>query len=399
MRKYQKLIALIIIIFVAVTFLGADFARAQDLSMNSTNQTDEESTKGALVILGVVVVAGLTMKMINSYKNNKDYEKNLEQGSDYLDNQNYSLAVAKLEQAQTKKRTAEVKKLLARAYQGQGEIDLEEGDYNSAIKTFKRAKKYRPSREVKDLLEQAQAKYQAKHYQLAVEYKENGQLVAAYQELEKVMTYVSYSDSKQLSNQLYKQLKELKLKRIAVLDFEDTTYGYGNLGSKVAGLFTGSLLAKNPKFIELIERGQLKSILDEQKLSSTSGLVDSATAQELGSILGVDYLLVGKILSADVDTSTSSQYQDEYDSSQGEYVEKKVYTRKREAYTQIMFKLLDVTTGKVTSSRTIKKTLVDKEKYERGESPDLMSENKLFDQVLSETVGEFADLIYDKYEI
>ncbi|MGM0370649.1 MAG: CsgG/HfaB family protein [Bacillota bacterium] len=399
MRKYQKLIALIIIVFVAVTFVGADFARAQDLSMDSTNQTDEESTKGALIILGVVVVAGLTMKMIGGYRDKKDYEKHLEQGKEYLDSQNYSLAVAKLEQAQTKKRTTELKKLLATAYQGQGEIDLEESDYKAAIKNFTQAKNYRPSREIKDLLEQAQDKYQFKHYHQALEYKEDGKLVRAYQELEKVMTHGSYLDAKQQSKELYNELKELKLKRIAVLDFEDTTYGYGNLGSKVAGLFTGSLLAKDPKFIELIERGQLKSILDEQQLSSTSGLVDSATAQELGNILGVDYLLVGKILSADVDTNTSSQYQEEYDSSQGEYVEKKVYTKKREAYTQIMFKLLDVTTGKVTNSRTIKNTLVDREKYERGESPDLMSENKLFDQVLSETVGEFADLIYDKYEI
>ena len=399
LRKYQKVIAIIILVFVIVTGLGIDFAQAQELSIQASNQDDESSTNDTLTILGVALVVGLTVKLIDNFRNKKAYQSHLEKGEQYLNDEQYSLAVTELEEARDKKNTRQVKNLLYQAYIGKGQNNLAEENYNLAINNFQQAKRLNNRAEVQTLLEQAQEKYQEKHYQLAVDYKEQEQLVAAYQEFEKVQQYGNYLDTNHLASEVYQELKQLKLKRLAVLDFEDTTYGYGNLGSKVAALFTGELLAKDPKFIELIEREQLNSIVSEQKLSNASGLVDTATAQEIGNILGVDYIVVGKILSADVDTDISSEYEEEYDASEGEYVDKKIYTKKREAYTQIIFKLLNVSTGQVVTSRTIKKTEVDSERYESGEDPDLISENKLFDEVLTKAVADFADVIYDKYEL
>ena len=399
LRRYQKLIAIIILVFVVVTCVGVDFAQAQELSSTASNQNDKASTEETLTILGIALVVGLTAKLIGSIRNKKAYQSHLAQGEQYLNKNKYALAVTELEAAREKKQTSKVADLLSQAYKGQGKSKLEQGDYNAAIDDLKQAQELKQSSSINRLLQQAQKKYQEHHYQLALEYKEKGQLVAAYQALEKVQQYGDYLDTKQQANKVYQQLKELKLKRIAVLDFEDTTYGYGNLGSKVAALFTGQLLAQDPEFIEIVEREELTSIVSEQKLGATSGLVDSSTAQELGNILGVDYLVVGKVLSADVDTDISSEYEEKYDASEGQYIEKKVYTKKREAYTQIIFKLLDVATGQVVTSRTIKKTAVDSESYEQGESPDLISEHKLFDEVLTAAVADFADLIYDKYEI
>ena len=396
LRRYQKLIAIIILVFVVVTGLGIDFAQAQELSIQANEQNNEASTKDALTILGAVLVVGLTVKLIGSFRNKKAYQSHLEKGEEYLNDEQYSLAARELEEARDKKNTRQVKNRLYQAYVGKGQNNLARQNYSLAITNFKQAKRLRNQEEVQTLLQQAQEKYQQHHYQLAVDYKEQGQLVASYQEFEKVQQYGNYLDTNQLASEVYQELKQLKLKRLAVLDFEDTTYGYGNLGSKVAALFTGELLAKNPKFIEIIEREQLNSIISEQKLSNASGLVDTATAKEIGNILGVDYIVVGKILSADVDTDISSEYEEEYDASEGEYVDKKIYTKKREAYTQIIFKLLNVSTGQVVTSRTIKKTEVDSETYESGENPDLISENKLFDEVLTEAVSDFADVIYDK---
>ncbi|MBM7557536.1 CsgG/HfaB family protein [Halanaerobacter jeridensis] len=399
MRQYQKLIAIIILVFVIVTGLGIDFAQAQELSLQANNQNDAGSTNDTLTILGVVLVVGLTAKLIDSLRDKKAYQTHLEKGQQYLSDQKYALAVTELETARDNKDTKQVRSLLQQAYIGKGQSNLESQNYNLALSNFKQAQRLKNSQEVQELLQQAQEKYQQQHYQLALDYKEQGQLTAAYQEFEKVQRYGNYLDTNQLAEQVYQKLKQLKLKRLAVLDFEDTTYGYGNLGSKVASLFTGELLAKNPKFIEIIEREQLNSIVSEQKLSDASGLVDASTAQELGNILGVDYIVVAKILSADVDTDISSEYQEEYDASEGEYVDKKIYTKKREAYTQIIFKLLDVSNAKVVTSRTIKKTAIDSESYESGGDPDLISENKLFDEVLTEAVSDFADVIYQKYEI
>lgn len=399
LRRYQKLIAIIILVFVVVTWVGVDFARAQELSITANNQNDKASTEETLTILGVVVVVGLAVKLIGSIRNKKAYQSHLAQGEQYLSNHKYSLAVRELEAAREKKQTSKVAELLSQAYLGQGKSKLEQKNYSGAVHDFKEAQNLNSSPKVNRLLQQAQEKYQQHHYQLALDYQKQDQLVAAYKAFEKVQQYGNYLDTKQRADKVYQQLKELKLKRLAVLDFEDTTYGYGNLGSKVAALFTGELLAKDPEFIEVVEREQLNSIVAEQKLGTASGLVDSSTAQEIGNILGVDYIVVGKILSADVETDISSEYEEKYDASEGEYVEQKVYTKQREAYTQIVFKLLDVATGKVVTSRTIKKTEVDSETYEQGEAPDLISEPKLFDEVLTKAVSDFAALIYDKYEI
>ena len=398
-RKFQKIIAIILLVFVAVTFIGVDFARAQDVAMTSSSHNDKATTKDSLTILGAALVVGLSFKIFNNFSDNKEYEKYLKEGQKYLDKEKYSSAISEFKKAKDLKDSSKVKKLLQQAYIGKGKINSQEENYKLAIQNFEKAKKYKKSDEVNQLLDKAKTDFQAKHYQQAISYQKQGELVAAYQELKKVKTYGNYKDLNSLNDQVYQELRKVKLQRIAVLDFEDTTYGYGNLGSKVAGLFTGELLAKNLEFIEIVEREQLNSILNEQKLSSASGLVDESTAKELGNILGVDYIVVGKILSADVDTETSSEYEEEYDASEGEYVDKKIYTKEKEAYTQIIFKLLNVSTGQVVSSKTIKKTETDSETYEQGEEPILISNNKLFDQVLTDAVAEFADLIHNKYEL
>jgi curli biogenesis system outer membrane secretion channel CsgG len=92
-------------------------------------------------------------------------------------------------------------------------------------------------------------------------------------------------------------------KRVAVVNFEipeSLWSGWGGDGAAAAhrlsqvlsDMFTTALV-KSGTF-DVIERAELERILKEQKLGA-DGLLDPATAPKVGKILGVDYILGGKI--------------------------------------------------------------------------------------------------------
>lgn len=99
-------------------------------------------------------------------------------------------------------------------------------------------------------------------------------------------------------------------KRIAVLPFDDgaireSSY-YGRVfavGKGVADMLTTALV-KSGKF-RVIEREKVDAVMAEQDLGTT-GRVDSTTAARIGKILGVEYLLVGRVTDFDVDTKGGS---------------------------------------------------------------------------------------------
>ncbi len=82
-------------------------------------------------------------------------------------------------------------------------------------------------------------------------------------------------------------------KRIAVIQFEAPgEYAGTPVPSGIADMITTTLV-KSGRF-DVVERMQLDKILQEQKLG-TNGVLDPSTAPKLGKVLGVDYLLGGKI--------------------------------------------------------------------------------------------------------
>lgn len=81
-------------------------------------------------------------------------------------------------------------------------------------------------------------------------------------------------------------------KRIAVLSFDPPMeYRAAQLGNVIGDMLTTALVQMG---LEVVERTQLEAILREQQLAR-SGIVDPATAVEMGKILGVDYILGGRI--------------------------------------------------------------------------------------------------------
>ncbi|MBI3291913.1 MAG: hypothetical protein HYZ73_03780 [Elusimicrobia bacterium] len=80
--------------------------------------------------------------------------------------------------------------------------------------------------------------------------------------------------------------------RVAVLPFEDGPRSPGS-GTLVADLFTNRLLTL-PRY-QVVERSQLEKVLSEQQLGR-SGAIDLKTAAELGRLLGVDAIVVGRVV-------------------------------------------------------------------------------------------------------
>jgi curli biogenesis system outer membrane secretion channel CsgG len=99
-------------------------------------------------------------------------------------------------------------------------------------------------------------------------------------------------------------------KRIAVLPFEDgavreSSY-YGRVfevGRGVADMLTTALVKTN-KF-RVIEREKVDAVMAEQDLGKT-GRVDAETAARIGKILGVEYLLTGRVTAFSVETKGGS---------------------------------------------------------------------------------------------
>ena len=85
-------------------------------------------------------------------------------------------------------------------------------------------------------------------------------------------------------------------KKIGVTDFENHSQ-IGGLGAGTADMMVVELV-KNKNY-DVEERGKLRSILSEQQLAAT-GAVSQQNAARLGELIGLNYLVVGAISSAEV---------------------------------------------------------------------------------------------------
>jgi TolB-like protein len=81
---------------------------------------------------------------------------------------------------------------------------------------------------------------------------------------------------------------------VAIADFKNNTDSfYLDDWEKSVPEFLKSELSKSEKIV-IVERRQLEAVLQEQALSMT-GLVDSSTAQQVGTLLGAEYVISGTI--------------------------------------------------------------------------------------------------------
>ncbi|HJW43558.1 MAG TPA: CsgG/HfaB family protein [Geothrix sp.] len=97
-----------------------------------------------------------------------------------------------------------------------------------------------------------------------------------------------------------------KLPRIAIIEFKaapDCWHGWrhggwgnqmGTISNQLRDLFTTEILEKGKNKIRVIERERLAEIREELNFQQ-SGEVDTSTVQKIGKLLGVKYVMTGKI--------------------------------------------------------------------------------------------------------
>lgn len=95
-----------------------------------------------------------------------------------------------------------------------------------------------------------------------------------------------------LSDQIGKGLAENQKRRIAVVEFVDLKGNLTDLGRHISEELITKLF-QSGKFT-VVERQRLNQIISEQKLSLT-GIIDPASAQKLGKLLGVDAIASGSV--------------------------------------------------------------------------------------------------------
>lgn len=98
---------------------------------------------------------------------------------------------------------------------------------------------------------------------------------------------------------LYERSRLAGVKQMAILPFEDKSgkaHLYGALSETITDQIIHSVLSdpSATEFLELVSRDQLERVMQEQRLGLT-GMVDSQTAANLGQVLGVHEIVIGKI--------------------------------------------------------------------------------------------------------
>lgn len=100
--------------------------------------------------------------------------------------------------------------------------------------------------------------------------------------------------------------EKAKLPRIAILEFKaapDAWHGWhhggwgnqmGTISNQLRDLFTTEIVEKGKNKIRVVERERLNEIRDELHFQQ-SGEVDTATVQKIGKLLGVKYVMTGKV--------------------------------------------------------------------------------------------------------
>jgi TolB-like protein len=87
-----------------------------------------------------------------------------------------------------------------------------------------------------------------------------------------------------------------KVHPVAIFPFQERGREVSELGNKATDLLFANLAAEPELY--LVERADLKKILDEQELN-VSGLVDPATATKVGQLTGAKILVTGSVLQVD----------------------------------------------------------------------------------------------------
>ena len=132
---------------------------------------------------------------------------------------------------------------------------------------------------------------------------------------------------------------------VAVIQFENQSsagWWRGGVGWELAGMLSNELSATNA--FKVLERDQIRAVLDEQNLAA-SGRVAAGTGAQIGKLTGAQYLIAGTVTAYEEETASTGGGISFGGVSVGGNSEK--------AYLAVDLRVINATTGEVDYTRTI----------------------------------------------
>ena len=262
---------------------------------------------------------------------------------------------------------------------------------------------------------------------IAIEYMDNGNYGVAWYMYELIGKLDPLMEGLfEKSRDVQDKIRERVIKSIAVFDFKSPSYNM-DAGGLIAGKLISNLFNNASKDINILERENLKSILEEMKLGQI-GVVSEDTAKEMGRLYGIDVAIMGSVLLFKVDQTRSEsaetvRYQvgqeiqdnidflnwkalnpnpkkDELQSAPQAKIMVPVYAEKEYTVTkakkvgfiEISYRIVDVSTGQNVSVDTIRSRLVKEDEGNDG----VKDANVPYDPLEIATDTEMLQLMADQ---
>ena len=185
--------------------------------------------------------------------------------------------------------------------------------------------------------------------------RDNEKLKAAAIKFRKAHEFVpGYKDSRSL----YDKARKGAMIRVAILPFQNS--GYNDYGRVITDQVIAKAVKQNLEFLEFVTRENLYDI-EREKAIGRAGIVEPRTAAEVGKVLGVQYIVVGKVLSATVDNpgrrdtrgSATCKIRENKDRERSGSASWVIYELKATAMINTSFQLIDVRTGQIVSADSV----------------------------------------------
>ncbi|WP_016955137.1 CsgG/HfaB family protein [Catenovulum agarivorans] len=361
--------------------------------------------KGALDLNPSLSQANNLLKLAEQ-NNNKDYylkkANKAEVDNDWVAAESYYLKALDFDQFDSvlvsKLKSVRVNKELQLVNQANAYIS--QGYLFKAVETFKQAQEYSFA-DNNVQLKALQAFLSAKINQEVERFIEDDRYGSAYYWYNKLQDVNPqfedlFSKKQKVEDAIYTRVR----KSIAVFDFRSPSNN-DDAGIMIANNLISYLFNNASKDINILERENLKSILEEMKLGQI-GVVSENTAKEMGRIYGIDIAIMGSVLLFKVDETASTsnktaRYQiGEIIEDNIEYLNWKtrnpnpskeelrtapvakikvpkyavkdyeVQNKKKVGFIQISYRIVDVATGVNTSVETLERKKVEEDSANAG---------------------------------
>ncbi len=329
--------------------------------------------KIVILLLGISLTSGCVLmkygqdyQQAQKYYNQGDYDNavykcvdSLKAKSDYAEAISLLKEVAPL--AYDKHRDS------AEKYQSQNKWDQAVAEYDALLKLNLSVSSLGgdfPGVDVTNIKRQRQLSAQKAaevHYQKGLSLMKEGKYKSAAIEFRLTQNFIpGYKDSETL----YDKVREKASKRVAIMPFENRSgkREFGDIGALMTDSIISKTIKKHPEFMDFVTRDYLQQLMTEQKLGTTE-TIDPSTAAHIGKVLGLHSFIFGRILSITENypprtvthDSGSTTIHPKEGSSYKVYASWTAYTQKGTVEVTASFQIIDVATGRIVESETLRR--------------------------------------------